>query len=145
MDLSAILACQTLGRDLCPFHLQPSPELALASGRAEHTALGRLSESSTSNSPCPFSQHVTVIRLSLLPPSWPLLLYYYRVHLELSLLHVLTRAADLVLDQECIRTWTVLVKWQMAPKLAVAVAFLWMSRYAALALPSLSTSSVILV
>lgn len=48
-DCPAILACQSFDRGLCFSVLQPSPELVVAPGCAEQSALGRMSESSTSS------------------------------------------------------------------------------------------------
>lgn len=48
-DCPAILTCQCFDRGLCLSVLQPSPELVMAPGCAEQSALGRMSESSTSS------------------------------------------------------------------------------------------------
>lgn len=67
VDCPAVLVCQSFDWRLCSSQLQPSPELAVAPGCAEQSALGRLSESSPSSLLSPCSQHATVIRLPLLP------------------------------------------------------------------------------
>lgn len=106
MDCTAILACQFFDWRLCSSLLQPSPELVVAPERAERSALGRLSESSTSSLPSPAasmplsSEATTAFLCTEDIRGWAWCVYW-------------TRTVGWFLGQEYVRTCTIHVQWHL--------------------------------